>query len=486
MKKGENRMKRRILPLLLAFVIMLGMIPAGFAQDTEEGADQHSYEAPVFTGIETGRAYCSLPAFTLSGAESVFAYEILSGRGLELAKNEETGEYTLADQGNGAFPQVIRITASAPKESEESEAPSSEVTVVVFGKHDYTVQWSWSDDLTAASAELTCSVCGERVGNISATVASNPDENSNKVTYTAYFDYAGKTYSDTRIVISSTVEPEVTPSPVPTETPAPTPVPEEKKDTTAPLIVGISNSATYCTATQFSVYDEMSGVSSVTLNGKEIKPDSNGRYTASASGTIVATDGAGNSEKVSVYIAGKHTYSGNAMGSLIWSWGSDFKSATLYFTCVRCRETGAAAATVTSARSGDSIIYTATAKDANGQTYTDQRKVKIEKETVTVQIPAATARPTPTPRPTATPAQTQAPSPTASIAPIQTVSPEGENNIAESTQESGEPSASADKTESVRTGRNRWTGVALIIAAIILIGLIITVLIKRLRDSEEV
>lgn len=485
-------MKRRILPLLLALVIMLGMIPAGFAQDTEEGAEQHSYEAPVFTGIETGRAYCSLPAFALSGAESVFAYEILSGRGLELAKNEETGEYTLADQGNGAFPQVIRITASAPKGSEESEALSSEVTVVVFGKHDYTVQWSWSDDLTAASAELTCSVCGERVGNISATVASNPDENSNKVTYTAYFDYGGKTYSDTRIVISSMVEPDVTPSPVPTETPTPietpvpTPVPEEKKDTTAPLIVGISNSATYCTATQFSVYDEMSGVSSVTLNGKEIKPDSNGRYTASASGTIVATDGAGNSEKVSVYIAGKHTYSGNAMGSLIWSWGSDFKSATLYFTCVRCRETGAAAATVTSARSGDSIIYTATAKDANGQTYTDQRKVKIEKETVTVQIPAATARPTPTPRPTATPAPTQAPSPTASIAPIQTVSPEGENNIAESTQESGEPSASADKTESVRTGRNRWTGVALIIAAIILIGLIITVLIKRLRDSEEV
>ena len=70
MKKGENRMKRRILPLLLAFVIMLGMIPAGFAQDTEEGAEQHSYEAPVFTGIETGRAYCSLPAFALSGAES--------------------------------------------------------------------------------------------------------------------------------------------------------------------------------------------------------------------------------------------------------------------------------------------------------------------------------------------------------------------------------------------------------------------------------
>ena len=479
-------MKRRILPLLLALVIMLGMIPAGFAQDTEEGAEQLSYEAPVFTGIETGRAYCNLPAFTLSGAESVFAYEILSGRGLELARNEETGEYTLADQGNGAFPQVIRITASAPKESEESEAASSEVTVVVFGKHDYTVQWSWSDDLTAASAELTCSVCGERVGNISATVASNPDENLNKVTYTAYFDYGGKTYSETRIVITNTSEPEVTPSPVPTETPAPTPVPEEKKDTTAPLIVGISNGATYCTATQFSVYDEMSGVSSVTLNGKEIKPDSNGRYTASVSGTIVATDGAGNSEKVSVYVAGKHTYSGNAMGSLIWSWGSDFKSATLYFTCVRCRETGAAAATVTTARSGDSIIYTATAKDGNGQTYTDQRKVKIEKETVTVQVPAATARPTPTPRPTATPAPTQAPSPTASIAPIQTVSPEGENNIAESTQESGEPSASADKTESVRTGRNRWTGVALIIAAIILIGLIITVLIKRLRDSEEV
>ncbi|MBQ6215370.1 MAG: hypothetical protein IJJ67_08135 [Oscillospiraceae bacterium] len=479
-------MKKSILPLLLALVIMLGMIPAGFAQDTEEGAEQHSYEAPVFTGIETGRAYCNLPAFTLSGAESVFAYEILSGRGLELARNEETGEYTLADQGNGAFPQVIRITASAPKESEESEAASSEVTVVVFGKHDYTVQWSWSDDLTEASAELTCSVCGERVGNIPATVASNPDENLNKVTYTAYFDYGGKTYSETRIVITNTSEPEVTPSPVPTETPAPTPVPEEKKDTTAPLIVGISNGATYCTATQFSVYDEMSGVSSVTLNGKEIKPDSNGRHTASVSGTIVATDGAGNSEKVSVYVAGKHTYSGNAMGSLIWSWGSDFKSATLYFTCVRCRETGAAAATVTSARSGDSIIYTATAKDGNGQTYTDQRKVKIEKETVTVQVPAATARPTPTPRPTATPAPTQAPSPTASIAPIQTVSPEGENNIAESTQESGEPSASADKTESVRTGRNRWTGVALIIAAIILIGLIITVLIKRLRDSEKV
>ena len=85
-------MKRHILPLLLALVIMLGMIPAGFAQDTEESAEQHSYEAPVFTGIETGRAYCSLPAFALSGAESVFAYEILSGRGLELAKNEETGE----------------------------------------------------------------------------------------------------------------------------------------------------------------------------------------------------------------------------------------------------------------------------------------------------------------------------------------------------------------------------------------------------------
>ncbi len=77
-------------------------------------------------------------------------------------------------------------------------------------------------------------------------------------------------------------------------------------DATAPSVSGIENGKTYCISAQFTVSDEY--LASVSANGTELTPDSNGVYTLSAGEyAITATDKSNNSVTLNVTVNEQHT-----------------------------------------------------------------------------------------------------------------------------------------------------------------------------------
>ncbi len=80
------------------------------------------------------------------------------------------------------------------------------------------------------------------------------------------------------------------------------------EDTEAPVISGIENGKTYCSAQKVTVTDEHPGT--VTVNGAAVELGEDGSFTLSpAAGeqTVVATDRAGNSTTVTVTVSDGHT-----------------------------------------------------------------------------------------------------------------------------------------------------------------------------------
>ena len=80
-------------------------------------------------------------------------------------------------------------------------------------------------------------------------------------------------------------------------------------DGTAPVISGIENGKTYCEAQTVTVTEAY--IKSVTVNGTEVPLDANNQFTlnpADGTQTIVATDHAGNSASVTVTVNNGHTY----------------------------------------------------------------------------------------------------------------------------------------------------------------------------------
>ena len=62
--------------------------------------------------------------------------------------------------------------------------------------HDYgNPVWTWADDYSSATAEFTCSLCGD-VQNVAADVSC--DINSTQTVYTATVTFNGQTYTDTK------------------------------------------------------------------------------------------------------------------------------------------------------------------------------------------------------------------------------------------------------------------------------------------------
>ena len=82
-------------------------------------------------------------------------------------------------------------------------------------------------------------------------------------------------------------------------------------DTESPVIHGLENGKTYCLSAQFTVSDNV-GVDKVTVNGTEIKPDSDGKYTLtgkSGAQKVVASDSWGNDFEMTVTVNATHTWS---------------------------------------------------------------------------------------------------------------------------------------------------------------------------------
>ena len=86
-------------------------------------------------------------------------------------------------------------------------------------------------------------------------------------------------------------------------------------DTYAPTIYDIWEDSAYCESVSFDVIDDRDKTVTVTDNGKELKADKDGRYTAEAAEgdagaehVIVATDAAGNAETRKIKMYAEHAY----------------------------------------------------------------------------------------------------------------------------------------------------------------------------------
>lgn len=100
-------------------------------------------------------------------------------------------------------------------------------------------------------------------------------------------------------------------------------------DAKAPVMNGIEDRKTYCGEIMFTVEDD--NLSSVTIDGKEVIPDSDGFYTVASAvneQTIVATDKAGNNVVYKITVNADHQWSEPK-----WQWSNDGKTATVVFTC---------------------------------------------------------------------------------------------------------------------------------------------------------
>lgn len=189
-------------------------------------------------------------------------------------------------------------------------------------------------------------------------------------------------------------------------------------DKTFPVIEGIENNKTYCSAAEFTVTEE--NLDTVTVNGKQVEL-TDGKFTVSpaeAPQTITVTDKAKNSVTYIITVNDGHTFSnyasnndatctengtetskcdfcdatdtrtaensalGHNYGAPVWSWSEDGKTATVKFICAN-DETHVAEpkVTVTSKVTANptctemgTTTYTATV-EFNNATYTDTKEV---------------------------------------------------------------------------------------------------------------
>ena len=100
-------------------------------------------------------------------------------------------------------------------------------------------------------------------------------------------------------------------------------------DASVPVITGVTDGKTYCTAQTITVEDD--SLDKVEINGTEVTLTSENTYTLAATGTtyiIKATDRAGNSSTVTVTVNNGHTWQNNP----VFTWNG-YTSATAKFTC---------------------------------------------------------------------------------------------------------------------------------------------------------
>ena len=92
------------------------------------------------------------------------------------------------------------------------------------------------------------------------------------------------------------------------------------KDIKNPVITGLENGKTYCTAVEFEASDN-DGIASVKAGNDVLSADTNGKYTLAAgvgTVTVVATDHTGNTANVTVIVNNGHTYEWQSENGQYW------------------------------------------------------------------------------------------------------------------------------------------------------------------------
>ncbi|MCD8054180.1 MAG: fibronectin type III domain-containing protein [Lachnospiraceae bacterium] len=299
----------------------------------------HSYGEPVFTWNGTDSSTAAFTCSICGDKQTVDAAVTSSTSG-------NTTTFTATATFNGdTYTSTRKLTKVAAKaatcaaagnieywiEEDTGKYYSDSTATTEFSSSDVTIakktaesdhSWgspAWTWDGTSAKVKLTCSVCKE-TKTLTATVTKAV--NGSTVTYTATATYLGKTYTDTK----------------------------------SGKLTKVAAKAATCAATGNIEYwvDEISG---------KYYSDSTATKEISAS---------------SVTIAKKTAASDHSWGSPVWTWGSTYKSAKVTLTCSVCGKTKTVKATVTCTEGTEYNTYKAVA-EYNGKTYTDKKKVEVDK-----------------------------------------------------------------------------------------------------------
>ena len=242
MNHAPNRLLRSGLSMLLALCLMLGMPFTALADSADQG-ETHTHilvkvdeEAPTCTEAGMEEHYACTCGKLYSDAEGT--HEV-TAKSLEIPAAGHTYGNTVTWTWNAdstaakaaltctacgymqeTNAEVTSVTNRAPTCAEEGQATrtakatlngeqhtvTKQVTLPTVG-HTYEATWMWASDYSAASVSLKCSVCEAAAQVVSATVTTTEDagncETPATTTHTATAEVEGKTYTDSKVIVTA-------------------------------------------------------------------------------------------------------------------------------------------------------------------------------------------------------------------------------------------------------------------------------------------
>ncbi len=307
----------------------------------------HSYsEQPVFTLSDDGTSVTAV--FTCDMGDSV---QTVTGA---VDSAEVLSAPSCTDDGETKY--TVSCTFQGKKYSDTITQSVS------AAGHSYEQEFSWGADYTSCTVELTCSVCGDVSGTQACTVrrsvtAATCTQNG-QILYTARCTYGGATYTDTRTVDI------------------------EKIGHTygEPTYIWEDDRSAACAVFTCSVCGESETVNgTVTAETTEATETEDGKtvYTA-----VFSFEDATYTDTRTVVLSATGETHTHTYGDPVFTWASDYSSATAAFTCSVCGETKTVDCAVTTSvqeakcTSDGAIVYIGTA-ELDGEPYTDLRVVSL-------------------------------------------------------------------------------------------------------------
>ncbi len=297
-------------------------------------AHTHFYIDPVFTVSEDGGSVTAAFVCEMGDDTQTVDCTILS-----VAPVSDAG---CAEEGQMAY--AVSCTFQG--------AEYSGTAIWIPGDHTYEPEFTWADDCASCTALLVCSVCGDITASQTCVVSSAATQaecmENGAVEYTAQLTYDGQTYTDKQTVVLSAAG-----------------------HTYGTPVFTWSSGYGACTACSTCSVCGETETASCTVTSVD-NGDGTATYTAAVvfGGTEYTDEQIGDAGHT-------HTY-----GDPVFTWASDYSSATAAFVCTQGDDTQTVNATVTVSTTAATCtqdgetVYTASVV-FNSRMYTSTQTVTI-------------------------------------------------------------------------------------------------------------
>ncbi len=309
----------------------------------ESAAHVHAYGEPVFTVAEDGESV--IAAFTCDMGDDVQTV------------NGTVDNSALLSQATCTVDGEMEYTATCIFQ-EQNYTYTFNKAIPATG-HSYEARFTWGNNYTECTAQLVCATC-ENVADTQTCLISSKTGTAATCTeegqksYTATCTLSGETYTDTQTIVLTA-----------------------SGHTYSQPVFTWAEDYSACTAaatcTVCKEVEETDCAVTVSVTEAECAVDGQVSYTASCDiGGQIYSD-----ERTVTISAIGHTY-----GGPVFTWASDYSSATAAFTCSVCGETKTVDCAVTTSvqeakcTSDGAIVYIGTA-ELDGEPYTDLRVVSL-------------------------------------------------------------------------------------------------------------